>query len=509
MTFRVFYRDLLKAHGTRLLFAAACAAGVSVSAVALLGLSGWFLTAAAVAGASGVAATQAFNYVLPSAFIRLFAIGRTVLRYGERVSGHAAALRAMATLRPALFSRIVSAPPVKALLLSRGDASGRFIQDVAVLENALVMKSAPAGALGGIAMAALFCAWASPVAAAALLLIMAATVLIALRLYRAEAGAPDEQAAMGALKARFQEIMSILPDVRSYDLKGPLMAELARLEARLEAAKTSGNDTGALVQALLLIATGGAVCAVAVLSLHASLPHMALALLSATMGLESLGGLVKAMGEARVAAAARSRVAEVFDLPQGMPSKPTPELVHGGRSFLLDGRLRLRIDGASGSGKTRLIEGLVGLSGEGGDRSLFALCPQDAAVLTGTIRDNLLMGCRQPVDESVVWEALDDACLGDRVRALPRGLDTWTGDGGITLSGGERKRLSLARACLRPAPVLVLDEPTEGLDLVTEGRVVDNLARRLARTGQGVILVSHRLAPRRLTDGEDGQVLAA
>ncbi|MGZ3306173.1 MAG: amino acid ABC transporter ATP-binding/permease protein, partial [Asticcacaulis sp.] len=84
MSFAAFYRDLLKTHRSGLWLAAACAAGVSLSAVALLGLSGWFLTAAAVAGAGGIVAAQAFNYVLPSAFIRLFAIARTALRYGER-----------------------------------------------------------------------------------------------------------------------------------------------------------------------------------------------------------------------------------------------------------------------------------------------------------------------------------------------------------------------------------------------------------------------------------------
>ncbi|MEI9904592.1 MAG: ATP-binding cassette domain-containing protein [Asticcacaulis sp.] len=97
-----------------------------------------------------------------------------------------------------------------------------------------------------------------------------------------------------------------------------------------------------------------------------------------------------------------------------------------------------------------------------------------------------------------LFAALEDAALAGRVRVLPKGLDTWIGDGGVTLSGGERKRLCLARAYLRDAPVLLLDEPTEGLDLATEAMVVARLEARLARSGQGLVLVSHREGPRRL-----------
>ncbi|MDO9249371.1 MAG: ATP-binding cassette domain-containing protein, partial [Phenylobacterium sp.] len=94
-----------------------------------------------------------------------------------------------------------------------------------------------------------------------------------------------------------------------------------------------------------------------------------------------------------------------------------------------------------------------------------------------------------------LWDALADAQLDARVRRMPHGLQTWIGDGGEVLSGGERRRLSLARALLRPAPWLLLDEPTEGLDVATEAALVAALDRRLTRTGQGLVVVSHRPAP--------------
>ena len=133
-------------------------------------------------------------------------------------------------------------------------------------------------------------------------------------------------------------------------------------------------------------------------------------------------------------------------------------------------------------------------------RPAFALAPQDAALIAGTVRANLALAGSH-ADEAL-WDALADAALEARVRALPQGLDTWIGENGERLSGGERRRLCLARALLRDAPWLLLDEPTEGLDPATETLVVQRLDARLKRTGQGLVLVSHRPAPRALCDQE-------
>ena len=122
------------------------------------------------------------------------------------------------------------------------------------------------------------------------------------------------------------------------------------------------------------------------------------------------------------------------------------------------------------------------------------MAPQDAGLISGTLRENLRLGDPQATD-TTLWSALDEACLADKVRALPQGLDTWIGESGVRLSGGERRRLCLARAYLRPAPWLLLDEPTEGLDAATEAAVIAALELRLDRTEQGVIIVSHRPGP--------------
>ncbi len=494
MNFEAFQKAAIRPFRPRLWLTAAMAAGVSVCAVALLGLSGWFLTAAAIAGAGGTLAAQAFNYVLPSAFIRLFAIARTALRYGERYLGHSAALRAMAVVRPGLFAKLVAARPSQSLGVSRGDASSRFIEDVTALENDLVMQSAPYAATGGLVMAGVFCGWATAWAALTFAAFVAAAYAVARWIYGHRSSDGAEQAALGQLKARVADIMAILPDVRAYDLKDRLLAELDALEDRLHAAKTRTIGADALANAAVTVLTGLCLAAIAAVSMHGGLADMALALLAASMGMESLGALLKARGQAAVAKAAKTRVATLYELPEAVQSGHSDRF--GG--FALDGTLRLRIDGPSGSGKTRLVETLLGLRDDGVDTVHFAPCLQDAPVLTGTVRQNLLMA--GDADEDRMWQALDDAALKTRIEALPKGLDTWLGDGGVTLSGGERKRLSLARAYLKPAPVLVLDEPTEGLDAQTEAFVVDRLRARLAREGQGLILISHREAPRILAD---------
>jgi type IV secretory pathway TrbL component len=114
-----------RVHAGNLRLAILSAVVVGATSTLLLGLSGWFIVASAVAGAAGLTATHAFNVLLPGAAIRLLAILRTASRYGERLAGHAAALRALAAIRPAVFAGLAAAPPAQSLALSRGEASAR------------------------------------------------------------------------------------------------------------------------------------------------------------------------------------------------------------------------------------------------------------------------------------------------------------------------------------------------------------------------------------------------
>ncbi|MGH7210858.1 MAG: ATP-binding cassette domain-containing protein, partial [Acetobacteraceae bacterium] len=123
-------------------------------------------------------------------------------------------------------------------------------------------------------------------------------------------------------------------------------------------------------------------------------------------------------------------------------------------------------------------------------RGQIAWLSQATHLFDDTIRNNLLLG-RPDADEPALWAALDAAAIGDAVRALPDRLDTWVGEGGARFSGGQARRLALARALLSPAPILILDEPAAGLDAETERAFLATL-NGLA-PGRSMILIAHRL----------------
>lgn len=485
----------------------------AAAATLLLGLSGWFLAGAAMAGAGGPAAVWAFNYLLPSAGLRAMAILRTGGRYGERLFAHRAAFRALAAIRPALFAGLAASPPKGALELSSGEAAARLVQDVNAIETAFVHRSAPWAAAATAATAALLIGLASPVAAAAFLAGLGAQIAAGMWLGDRLTSTPAQAAlrAAGRLKAGLGAYLSAAIELRAFGLTARAIDALLVHDAEMGAAALQRRDAeGALglMQAMLAVST---LAAVALLVTSASLPLAALALLATLAGMEGVSALLASAQQRGALREAVDRLDAVLVDPGPTSPPPSKRVSITILGHVVETGGRLGIAGPSGCGKTQILESLVGLRAAepgrlrigsepveagslGWARGLFALAPQDARLLTGTIAENLRIAAPD-ADDAALWDALADAQLDARVARAPEGLQTWIGDGGEVLSGGERRRLSLARAFLRPAPWLLLDEPTEGLDRATEAELVAAIERRLARTGQGVVVVSHRPLP--------------
>ena len=500
-------------QGGRLLAASVCAALVSAAAVLLLGVSGWFITASALAGLAGPLVAHSFNFMVPSALIRFLAIVRTGSRYGERIAGHDAALKALAALRPQLFEGVARGPATRALDLAGGEASSRMVQDVDAVQNRFVRLSAPWGAAAGLAAGiglALLTGWttALAIAAAALFGVLAAAFVSRAM---AEPAGRAVQAASGDLKTEFAALAAAAPELQAYGVKTWAVARLAERGATLERATQSLAVAGGWILLPQSAAMALAVLGVMATAGSASPPLIALAILAAVTTVESAGALLTAFRHNGAVEAAVERLGDLLEAPASASDQPAAPSIGLGADLSLTPPQRLAVTGPSGAGKTTLIERLMhlrepmpseaslgsidaALVSPDAARALFAYAPQQAVLLAGTVRENLKLAL-PGADDDALWAALEDADLADRIRTAPAGLNAPLGENGARLSGGERRRLGLARAYLRPAPWLVLDEPTEGLDAATEARVLERLAARLERTGQGLILVSHRPAP--------------
>ncbi|MCW1988105.1 UNVERIFIED_ORG: ATP-binding cassette subfamily C protein CydC [Sphingomonas sp. R1F5B] len=493
--------------------AMACAIVAALAGVGLLATAGWFLAGAALAGLGGPLAVTGFNYLLPSAGIRAAAIGRTASRYGERMLGHRAALFALADVRASLFARIAQAALSGREAGRSGEMAARFGRDVDLLEDAAIRRVSRVGAWAA-AIVALACALALGLPA----LIVLAIGLLAMRVVgpaMATRLLPARQAerarAHAALAADYAEMAAPAIDIAVYGL-APALAEAlherATAQSRAHHAVAQAEAWLAAVQALIAAVTLAAIVLVA----QGTAPLLALALLAAMAALEPWSAVAAHDANAPDTRLAQERLEQAgATLATAQPAPvlaARPALTIAGTT--LAPGARVLIAGPSGAGKTRLVETLAGLRDDapqalaidGHDpralglaavRPAITLMPQAAPLIAGTVADNLALA-RPGIDRAVMQAALHVACADDVVAALPHGLDQWLGGDGARLSGGQRRRIALARALLSGRPWLVLDEPSEGLDLATEARLHERLAAWLDQTDTGLLLVSHRPA---------------
>lgn len=525
---------LLRAEDRRWLLAGVALALLSMlSGIGLLAVSGHFITSMALVGAGGAA----INYYTPAALIRLFAILRTGGRYAERLTTHEATLRVLGRLRVWLFARLVPLAPARLGGLRSAELFARLRADVDALEHAYLGVLIPLAiaALTALVVLSVVLCWLPVLALPLGILMLMAALLLPYWTLR-QGRTPGEQAV-----AHAEELRVLAVDGLRGRAELALYGAEAAHAAKVDAAAAKLRQARARIDRLQALGSGGvalvAQCA-AVAALACGLPVLgsgaldpaALTMLTllAPAAFEAIAPLPDAWAQWGSTLASARRLLALADTPAAVaePAQPSPPACDSGLAirglrlrhdeagpWVLDGvdldlpqGCRLALVGASGTGKSSLAgallrlypyEGNIALGGvplaawRGDDvRARIALVDQQPYLFDASLRDNLRLA-RPDASDAQLALALRRAQLDEYVADLPRGLDTRVGENGVRVSGGEARRIAIARALLADAPILLLDEPLEGLDAGTAGRLYRALDE--AMRGRSVLLITHRL----------------
>lgn len=537
---RLVLRPFFAAQPRPLLLGGLLAAVTVLAGMALLGLSGWFITATALAGLHAATAFT-FDVFMPSAGIRLLALGRTASRYGERLVTHDATFAVLASLRVHLFRGWARPDAARELLMRPARLLFRLTADIDALESLYLRLLVPAAAaLGAALLAGVVLGFMHVGMGVALMLwlVLVGWGIAWVVARRARRPAVQRAHAIEALRARAVDLVAGQTDLvmagRIDAQRQALMAADARLAKadlalnRLEAASgfaygSAGTLTlvGVLLAAGLLASEGviGAPAAALALlvaltatepfaalrrgALDAGRTWLAVRRLAPRMEVEDEDAAAKREGDASLAL-------QLKHVSAAHPGSRTQVL--SDVSLTLHAGERVALVGAGGAGKSTLLAAIAAeITLQAGSVSAQPACllTQRTELFQDSLRDNLRLADPAATDAQL-WSVLQAAGLDADVRALSTGLDTRLGEGGLGLSGGQSRRLALARLLLRPVPLWLLDEPTEALDAAVAHDVLHRLAQH---AGPRTLLIATHLRREaaladRLVCMRDGRIVA-
>ncbi|QYJ94397.1 heme ABC transporter ATP-binding protein/permease CydC [Shewanella spartinae] len=521
-----------------------------MAGIGLLSLSGWFLSATAVAGLSVVTA-QAFNYFTPAGGVRFLSIARTASRYGERLATHEATFRLLTELRTWAWGKLMPLSAKELSHLRGGDLLNRLVADIDTLDHLYLRLITPL--LASLLMIAAlygFLAWFDSELALTLCgVLLSLWFLLPLVFYRLGHGPGIAQ-----LESRRQYRVLLLEylqgqaELTLFGAEKRFRAELDSAQAKLFTSQSTMTAVTALSQALLILSHGLALvllCYLAADGVGDKVPPgplLALVVFMTLACIEMLMPLAGAFQHLSACVQAAERVSEITERRPGIGYGEEASLAASrgalsiaGVSFgyqpgqqVLDNLSlevkpgeKLTLLGQTGCGKSSLLSlitrewtpesGTLLLDGrpiesysEQALRRAMTVVSQRIYLFAGTLRDNLTLAQFEQAPsgsraEHKAWREANDAKLIEVLQRVGLGtltqgdkpLDNWIGEGGRQLSGGERRRIGVARALLRDAPLLLLDEPTEGLDQRTE-REIMALLLEFAKD-KTMVMISHRL----------------
>ena len=504
-----------------------------LASIGLLTLSGWFLSASAVAGFAGL---YSFNYMLPAAGVRGTAIARTAGRYFERLVSHDATFRVLQHLRVTTFSKLLPLSPAGLARYRQGELLNRVVADVDTLDHLYLRVISPlVGALVVIVVVTLGLCMLDVNIALVLGGIMLLTLFLLPPLFY-RAGKPTGEN-LTRLRGEYrQQLTGWLQGQAELTIFGAsrrYRAQMENTEMSWHEAQRKQSELTALSQALMLLIGGVAVMAMLWMASGGvggntqPGPLIALFVFCALAAFEALAPVTGAFQHLGQVVASALRITQITgqepEVKFSTTASEVPEqlaLRLVDVSFAYDGQTQPALDninltipagahvavlGRTGCGKSTLLQLLTRAWDPARGQILFndaplpemsepalrktvSVVPQRVHLFSATLRDNLLLASPGTADD-VLSAMLEKVGLHKLLE--DEGLNSWLGEGGRQLSGGELRRLAIARALLHDAPLMLLDEPTEGLDATTERQILDLLEKEMR--GKTVLMVTHRL----------------
>ena len=506
------------------------------SSMGLLTVSGWFLAATAIAGLGTL-----FNFFYPSASVRGLAIGRTVMRYFEKIVTHDATFRILSKLRVQVFEKIIPLSPAVLNRYRNSDLLNRLVSDVDTLDSLYLRLLAPffTAAFVIIAMTIGLSFVNIPLALSLGLFLFILLMVIPTIFYRLgqEFGERLIQA-RATYRTQFLEFIQAQAELLLFNAEDKLKENMSATEKtwqedQAKEAKLSGFST-----ALVLFLNGLLISGMLWFSSNADfgtdeyrMAYIALFTFAALAAFEIIMPLGAAFLHIGQVIAAAERVTEIIeqkplvefndnekfetkvrlisakDLSFSYPGQET--LVLKNLTLDLEQGQKIAILGKTGSGKSSLLQLLVRNYDANQGELLLAEKPisayseetlrrqicfltQRVHVFSDTLRQNLQFASADEISDEKMIEVLHQVGLSKLLEQEGKGLNLWLGDGGRPLSGGEQRRLGLARILLNNAPILLLDEPTEGLDRETERQILRLILQHAEN--KTLIMVTHRLS---------------
>jgi len=523
--------DLSGVSRPRLAVMVALGAVATALGVALIATSGYLISRAAQR-------PPVLALTVTIVIVRFLGLTRPLARYIDRLVSHDLALRSLGTIRSRFFARIEPLAPGQLDGFRRGDLVARMVGDVNRLDGLYVRGLGPP--LSGLAVAVVCVAAAAVMLPAAGAILAAGLAIAGLAVPALAARWSREPsarlaAARAELSSQLVELLRAAPEIVAFGAAGSRAEAIAGLDRELAALTRRDAVRAGLADALVMLAAGLTTAAVLAAAVGARASGSLDPVLVATVTLlalaafEAVTPIPRSARELAIITAAGRRVLDLTSrrplitdpgAPLSSPSRDatielagvTARYPGSPRPVLEQVELRLQpgrrvaLVGPSGSGKTTVTNVLLrfldpeqgALLFDGNDardhrqsdvRAMFSLAGQRAHLFNSTIRQNLLLA-RPDATDNELRDVLARARLAAWVDGLPDGIDTLVGEEGRRLSGGQRQRLVLARALLRDAPVLVLDEPTAHLDTATAEVLMSDV---FAAAGDAaVLLITHR-----------------